>query len=197
MSCSNRAASSVVLGFLIPLALLTIVTDLKRSLPIQNIITIVGLIVLISSILEIVLNRSADYPLDEDLAFAPSLGPPWFHFFRWRVPLLWAVNLLNSRSAARLMLRRWHGSRNYGLLSLGLTALLTAIVSNLGIDYFGGIEPKAAFFICAATASIIPVAITPWLINKKSSPSPAPGYYPLVVWVALLGILFGSLNCMH
>jgi hypothetical protein len=185
---SGLNASAIVLGLLIPLALLTAVLDLKRSLPTQNVITIVVMIALFSSVLEM-LNAALGFSSDQ-AAWLDLLGPPLFDIFRWRVPLLWAVNLLNSRSVARMMLRPWRGSQNYGLLSLGVTAVLTAI-SNSSIVCFGGIEPWAAFFVYATMATIILVAIMPWLINKKTGPISTPGYSPLVLWVMLLGVLFG------
>jgi hypothetical protein len=190
LSPANYFASSIVLGFLIPLALLVAILDLKRALPIQNIVVIVVLIVLISGVLEIA-NAMSAFPSGSEDDFHWFLGRPLFHLIRWRVPLLWAVNLLNSRSVARLMLRPWRDFRNYGLLSLGVTIVLTAI-SNFSIEYFGGrLEPWPAFFIYAMIATVVLVAATPWSINKKPGLTSVPGFFPLLIWVTLLSFLFG------
>lgn len=179
LSGVSSFAMNIVLPGLILLALAAAILDLNRSLPAQNIATIVVIVILISGLVQIIITR-----------FGVASGEnAWLEAFA--PPLIWVVNLLNSRSVARLILRPWRNAPNYGLFTLGLTTLFTGI-SNLGIEFFGGIQYWAVFFIYAMTAAIALVAITPWLINKKPGPSPASSYAPLLVWVMLLGILFSK-----
>ncbi len=178
----------VYFAFLLALSLIMAIVDLYKSLPAQNIISVVGLAIFVSVLIEIV-NAKTRLPLGQS-DWLNMFGPPLFHLLRWPVPFIVITNLLNSRGVARLVMSSWRNRNNYGLLSFGLTALLMAL-SNLGIEQFETVNLWFALGIHTLIAAVMLVVVTPWLIVKKPAPIPAPSFYPFLVWFLFLGILFG------
>ena len=175
-------------AFLLLLSLTATILDLRRSLPAQNIISVIGLASLVSVVIEIV-NAKTGLPFGQS-DWLDMFGTPAFHLVRWPVPLIVVVNLLNSRGVARLLLVRWRSVSNYGLLSLGLTVLLTTL-SNLGLEHFETVDLWFALGIHILIAAGILLVVTPWLIIKRPGPISTPGFFPLIIWFMLLGVLFG------
>lgn len=197
------ASGSAPATFRPPLTLLlvsafaTTLLSFVLSLPPQNVLSIVALIGLVSSLVEII-NLKTSLPFGHRI-WTDNLGPQIFHLLPWPVPFIWVVVILNSRGVARFLLRPWRNLRNYGLLSLALTALLAGIF-DFGLEHFAAanqlwhwrdskIAPWSAFPAYALVSAVILLIITPWLINKKPAPPPPPDYHPVIVWFLLLALL--------
>jgi len=196
VSGSTSAIFYPLLVTLLLSAIATTLFSLSQSLPVQNLLTIAALVGFLSSLAEII-NLKTHFPFGHRV-WTGNLGPQLFHLLPWPIPLIWIVVILNSRGVAAFLLRPWRALRNYGLLSLALTALLTAVF-DLGLEHFAAanhlwtwpgskIAPWSNFPGCALVSAVILVIITPWLIIKKPAPPP-PDYHPLIVWFLLLGLL--------
>ena len=118
------------------------------------------------------------------------------------IPLFWVVAILNSRGAARLMLRPWRRSRNYGFWLIGLTIGLTLL-------FVAALEPFArarhlwlwlptrvpavwhgasplVFLGWAFVTLLILAFITPMLIRKQPGQPPPTDTVPAVLWAGMV-----------
>ena len=121
--------------------------------------------------------------------------------------------ILASRGVARLMLRPWRKTQNYGFRVIGLTTALVVLFdvglepfatrvkrywfwnpTKLRLDWYAA--PGVNFFGWAVTTLLILAFATPALINKKPGPPPPPDYIPLVVWL-LFNLLFATGAAVH
>src|SRR5262249_12268011 len=83
---------------LLALALLTTCSSFARELPLQNVVSAVVLITLVSAPALVLGNAGF---VREHTSGLLSWRFPWF------VPVLWAVVVLNARGVARLILQPW------------------------------------------------------------------------------------------
>ena len=122
-----------------------------------------------------------------------SIGQQLFYPLPWAIPLLWIAVILASRGVARLILRPWRKTQNYGFRLMGLTTGL-ALCLDLGLEPFATrvkhywfwnptklkfdyyTTPWINFFGWGVTVLLILAFATPSLINKKPMHhSPAAG----------------------
>jgi len=185
-------------GFLLCFAAATTLCALSRHLPAQNVLLAASVIGLIGAIATYVgLKTSVPFgPFLFSLDMKPRIsGLPWF------VPIVWVVAVLNSRGVARLGLRPWRKTRNYGWWVIGLTIVLCMML-DLGWEVFiGPINhyvlwsqtkfplswhgvPFSNFLGWILTLLLIMAFCTPALINKRHTRS-IPDYHPLIVWLLL------------
>jgi len=122
------------------------------------------------------------------------------------VPMVWLIALLASRGVARLVLRPWRSSSNYGYWLLGLSVLLVVFLdlgleplatqvkhfwkwtpTRIRLDWYTA--PCVNFLGWGVTTLLILAFVTPALINKTPRKQPPPDYHPLAVFL-LLNLLF-------
>jgi uncharacterized membrane protein len=193
-------------ALLLLLATTGTISALARQLPLQNVLLAAGIIALMGGAAH-VLGVTTGIP------FGPfEAGPALFKTLPWIMPFIWVAVILNSRGVARLILRPWRKTRNYGFSLIGLTALLAALF-DLALDPFATRvkhswlwlptkfpvtwqgAPLVNFFSWAAVSLLILAFITPALINKSQTRS-TPDFHPLAVWLGAV-LLFGLACGQH
>ena len=196
---------------LLPLAAVaTTLASLARRLPAQNVLLAAALIALIGGAVQ-TLGATTGIPFGAYI-YTDNLGQQIFHTLPWPMPLLWVVVILNARGVARLVLRPWRKTRNYGFQVIGLAGVL-AVVFDLALEPFASkvnhywiwqtpetvlawhTAPWANFLGWWLTSLLILVVVTPCLINKKPV-RPAADYHPLVVW-GMLNLIFAAGSAAH
>jgi uncharacterized membrane protein len=198
-------------GVLVVLATATTLASLLSQLPVQNII-------LASFIIAGLGGASHTVGVLTGIPFGPfsytsNIGRELFHPLPWAIPAMWIVIVLSSRGVARLILRRWRRTKNYGFWVIGLAALLVVVLA-LGLEPFATqvkrfwlwhpsrttlhwySTPWISFVGWAVTTVIILAFATPSLINKQPGKPSPPDYHPLVVWL-LLKVLFAGAAAVH
>jgi uncharacterized membrane protein len=173
---------------------------LCRDLPAQNVLSAAAIIVVISSLAEI-LNAKTSLPFGTRV-YGADLGPQ-FLGVPWPVPLLWLTAILNSRGVARLILRPHRRTATYGLWVIGLACVLT-VIFDLGLEPWAATAnnwwlwlmppsmpawqhtPWVNFLGRAVTTLLTLAFVTPWLLNKKTSAPAPPDFQPLVLWLLLI-----------
>lgn len=198
-------------GLLVVLATATLLASLTTQLPGQNVILVSLIIAFISGIVETLGGRTG-IPFGP-FVYTDAIGQQLFYPLPWAMPMVWIVALLVSRGVARLMLRPWRNTPNYGYWLLGMSALLVVLL-DLALDPFATqvkhlwrwaptrlrIEwytaPLVNFLGWGVTALLILAFITPALINKKPMKQPLPDYHPLAVWL-LLNLVFATGAGVH
>ncbi len=211
MVCSLSGALQLgnarwVEALLLVLSLATTLFALTGSLPAQNVLTAVALIVFISGVVQFIAVKTG-IPFGS-FFYNEAIGSlPWF------VPMIWAVAILNSRGVARLVLRPWRKMGKYGFWVIGLACLLTVVFAASLEPYASAINsywlwrvpgnlptwygtPPTDFLGWAVTTLIILAFVTPWLINKQPSRKSSPDFHPLIVWL-VLNLLPGFGAAMH
>ena len=196
---SGRLAAALALA-----ATLSTLMSLSRQLPVQNVLLAAAIIGAVGGFAGAIGRR---YPLPlcpiEHLAAAsPRLGDT----LSWWMPPVWIIFLLNSRGAARLILRPRRKTDNYGFLLIGLTVALSFVfelglglflaaingpqtrnpVGSQAFDWSGA--PLRFYAGWTATVCLALFCATPVLINKKPVEFP-PDYQPLILWT-LLNLVF-------
>lgn len=185
-------------------------TALTRQLPLQNVLLAAAVIALLGGAAH-ALGVTTGIPFGPFL-FGGDAGPQLFKTLPWALPLIWVAMILNSRGVARLILRPWRKTHNYGFWLIGLTALLT-----VGFDF--ALDPFAArvkhywlwlptkfpltwqgaplvnFLSWGAVSLLILMVVTPALINKNPVRRP-PDFHPLAVWLGALA-WFGTASARH
>ena len=194
-------------GLLLGLALASTLVSLARTLPLQNIIAGVLLILGIAGGIQ-TLGATTGIPYGP-VVFMDVSGEKMFNALPWTAPFLWVVILMNCRGVARLMLRPWRKLRTYGFKVIGVTCLL-CLLFDFGLEpfairlkhywlflsaadhsgWFGA--PWVNFLGWAVTALFVLAFLTPWLINKRPVAHP-PDFHPLVMWGTLNLFLAASL----
>lgn len=190
-------------GLLLVLSAATLLASLNAQLPAQNVILVAVIISCVGGLMHTAsaLKGSPFGPI----SFTDRIGPALFHPLPWAIPLLWLVLLLSSRGTARVLLRPWCTTRNYGFWVLGLSVALV-VLTELALEPFAThvrgywqwraaarklnwyTAPWGNFLAWALITTLLLAFITPSLINKKLVKQPAP-HQPLVVWVLLNGLL--------
>lgn len=182
-------------------------TALAQHLPWQNVLSVSAIIIVVGGGLEW-LNLKTGLPFGPIIAGAKI--EKLFHALPWAMPLIWLIAILNSRGVARLILRPWRKTKNYGFRVIGLTAALSAIFefafepfatrvkefwfwepTKLPVAWHGA--PLIDFFSWIIIAGLILIFSAPLLINKQLSKRRSPDFQPLAVWIG--GILFFGVGC--
>jgi putative membrane protein len=191
---------------LVVLSTAALLASLTTQLPGQNVMLVSLVIAFISGAVE-TLGGLTGIPFGP-FVYTDAIGQQLFYPLPWVMPMIWVVALLVSRGVARLVLRPWRNTPNYGYGLLGLSALLV-VVLDLALEPFATqvkhlwrwaptrlrlewyTAPLANFMGWGVTSVLILAFITPALINKKPMKQPPPEYHPLAVWV-LLNLLFAT-----
>jgi uncharacterized membrane protein len=198
-------------GLLVVLTTATVVASLTRQLPGQNVMLASTIIAFIAGAVQS-LGALTAIPFGP-YAYTEHIGQQLFYPLPWAVPLMWIVVLLTSRGVARLTLRPWRKTQNYGFRVIGLTTLFVVLLdaglepfatsvehywlwspTKVKLDWYS--TPWVNFLGWAVTALLILAFATPSLINKKPRPQPPPDYSPLVVWLSL-NFLFATGAAVH
>ena len=198
-------------ALLVFLATITTLFSLSRHLPGQNVLLAAAVIAAIGGAVHL-LDIKTSIPFGP-LIYSRDLGPRFFHALPWVIPFVWMLAVLNSRGAARLILRPWRKTRAYGWWVIGLTVILSVLL-DLGWEVFGAQvkhywfwsetkfpvtwhgTPLVNFLGWIVTLLLILAFVTPALINKKPGSKSPPDYHPLVVWL-LLNLLFLTGAAVH
>jgi Carotenoid biosynthesis protein len=180
-------------------ALACTIAALARHLPLQNVFGAAAVIIFGSGAAEW-LNVKIGIP------FGPvefgAVGPK-FHSLPWALPIFWTVAILNSRGVARLILRPWRKTKNYGFRLIGLTVALTVFFDFSFEPYATRVKqywfwaptkfpvswqgaPLVNFLSWAVVTGLILAFITPILINKHHTHRRPPDFHPLTIWLAAI-----------
>jgi uncharacterized membrane protein len=198
-------------GLLMVLTAATVLASLSRQLPGQNVMLAAIIIAFIGGAAQ-TLGALTAIPFGP-FVYTDYIGQQLFNPLPWAVPLIWITTILASRGVARLTLRPWRKTSNYGFRLIGLTTLLVVLLdlglepyavrvkhfwlwnpTKLRFDWYGA--PWINFFGWAVTTLLILAFTTPSLINKKPGPQPPPNYLPLAVWL-LINLLFATGAAVH
>jgi uncharacterized membrane protein len=198
-------------GLLVVLTTATVLASLAQQLPGQNVMLASIILAFIAGAVQ-TLGALTAIPFGP-YVYTEHVGQQLFYPLPWAVPMVWIAFLLASRGVARVMLRPWRNTRNYGLWLIGLTTLLVVLL-DVGLEPFATSvkhywfwnptklkhdwysTPWVNFFGWAVTTLIILAFATPALINKKPMQQPPPEYSPLAVWL-LLNSLFATGAAVH
>jgi putative membrane protein len=198
-------------GLLVVLAVATLLASLTTQLPGQNVMLTSLIISFLGGGVEL-LGSHTGIPFGP-FSYTEAIGPQLLPGLPWAVPMIWIAALVVSRGVARLVLRPWRHTPNYGFWLLGVTALLVVLL-DLGLEPFASqvaqlwrwaplrvrlewyTAPFVNFLGWGVTALLILAFITPALINKRPMKQPPPDYHPLAVWL-LLNLLFATGAAVH
>lgn len=141
-------------------------------------------------------------------AYSSNAGPKFFATLAWVMPVLWIIIVLNARGVARLILKPWRKTKNYGFWIIGVATALI-VLFNLALEPFAtringywvwlptkfpwtwNGTPLINSIGWAITSLLVLAFATPSLINKHSrSRKLPPDFHPLFVWLLTL-TLFG------
>ena len=190
---------------LLLLATATTIFALERQLPMQNVLLVLAATSFIGGAAH-TLGAISGIPFGK-FTFTDELGPELFQRLPWAMPLIWVVVVLNSRGVARLVLRPWRKTKNYGFWLVGLTAVLTALFA-LALDPFASRiknywlwtpvkfpltwqgAPLVNFLSWGIVTLLILAVVTPAFINKQLSRRNTPDFHPLCVWLGSI-LIFG------
>ncbi len=181
------------------LAALSALGSMAWRLPIQNLAAIGGLLWVLS-VGVLACGARSRLPFgpiryDEQSSFL------LFHTVPLALPFWWAALLVSSRETARLILRPWRHSRNYGLHVVGLAVVLV-VATDLSWEPFavqghgcwhwettaGALTWYSAPWVNFAgwfgSALLLLGFTSPWFIAKRPV-RPAPRIDPALVWLVL------------
>jgi uncharacterized membrane protein len=193
-------------GLLVVLATATLLASLTLQLPGQNVI-LASVVIAASGGAVHAIGALTGIPFGP-YVYSSQIGQQLFSGLPWAVPMVWIIVILSSRGVARLVLRPWRNTQNYGFSLIGLTAALVVWLdfglepfatqvkhfwrwnpTKIRSDWYGA--PWVNFFGWMVTALLILAFVTPSLINKRPVKQPPPDYHPLIVWL-LLNLLFAT-----
>jgi len=198
-------------ALLLVFAAVSAVTALARQLPLQNVLLAALVIAIIGGAAH-ALGAITGIPFGP-FTFGSEAGAQLFRTLPWAMPLLWIAVVLNSRGAARLILRPWRKTRAYGFWLIGLTAALT-LLFNLALDPFAARmkhywiwtptkfplawqgAPLTNCIAWGVVSLLILAFITPALINKQLVRRSPPDFHPLAVWLGAI-LLFGTASALR
>jgi putative membrane protein len=187
------------------------VASLARQLPLQNVLLAAFVIALIGGGVS-ALGALTGIPFGP-FTFGAETGPQLFKTLPWAMPFVWVVAVVNSRGVARLILRPWRKTRNYGFWLIGITAVLTMLF-DLALDPFASRvkhywlwtpaqfsatwqgAPPVNFFGWTVVTLLMLAFVTPALINKHPVKKSPPDFHPLAVWLGGV-LLFGTACALH
>lgn len=187
-------------------------TSMSRQLAGQNVMLAATIIGLIGGIVHAI-GVITSVPFGP-FAYSSTAGPQLFATLVWVMPVLWIVIVLNARGVARLILKPWRKTKNYGFWIIGVTTALV-VLFNLALEPFAtringywvwlptkfpwtwNGTPLINSIGWAITSLLVLAFATPSLINKHSrSRKLPPDFHPLIVWVLLLTV-FGTGAAMN
>jgi len=200
------------MAFFIIAAMVASLISLSRQLPGQNVMlgaTIIGAIGGIAH----GIGSETGIPFGP-FSYSSDVGPRLFSTVAWFMPLIWIIAVINSRGVARLILKPWRKTKNYGFWVIGVAAVLV-LLFNLALEpfatrtrgYWVWMPTKFPFtwhgmplINSLSWAMITALALafaTPSLINKHSRSRKLPAqFHPLYVWILLL-TLFATGSGFH
>src|SRR5579859_297957 len=184
-------------GFWMPATLLALGTatttvHLSRTLPVQNILAAFLLIAILSDLAQLAGLKAGCFVAP--LSYLDASSHKTFNPFL--TPLAWVVAILNSRGVARLILRPWRTSPNYGLWGIALTCALVFVLDACLDIADWHIDDWQATAACLVSTVFIVVLAVPWLINKRPTPQPPPDWQPFIVWQTL-NLLLAVAEAVH
>lgn len=197
-------------ALLVLLATATTLVALTRQLPFQN-GALAALVIALIGGGATALGVKTDIPFGPFI-FGPEAGPLLLYLLPWVMPLVWVVVVLNSRGVARLILRPWRKTRNYGFWLIGVTVALV-IVFDLALDPFAGFikhfwiwsptkfpvtwqgAPLSNFLGWGIATGLMLAFATPALIKKQPGARGGADFHPLGVWLGLI-LLFGVASAL-
>ena len=198
-------------GLLLVLANAVLLAALTCQLPGQNVMLAALIIAVLAGAVQC-LNALTAIPFGP-CVYTGNIGRELFPPLPWAVPLIWLAAILASRGTARLILRPWRKTRNYGFQMIGVTTLLTVLLDTglepfatrvahywfwnpvkLKIGWYSA--PGVNFLAWAVTTLLILAFATPALINKQPARGSAPDYSPLLVWLLSM-LLFATGAAVH
>ncbi|MCX7722635.1 MAG: carotenoid biosynthesis protein [Verrucomicrobiae bacterium] len=184
----------------------------SRSAPAQNVWLAAGVTALLSTGI-LVLDAALGIPFGK-MRYMDAAGPRIFGLVPWAMPLVWVAVVLNARGVARLIMRPWRKSQNYGLWVMGVAAFLAAsfdlglevFASRLGRFWVWETRPGLPTWYGAPVSSVIGwlmgtllilAFVTPLLINKRGTGSHhRSGVQPLAIWI-VLSVMLASVAAVH
>jgi uncharacterized membrane protein len=191
-------------GLLLVLAAATSLAALR--LPAQNVMG-VGIVIAVGGGAVQTLGALTGMPFGP-YSYTKNGGQQLFYPLPWAVPFLWVALLLNARQLARLVLRPWRGTQNYGFWLLAVSVLLVVLL-DLAFEPFATIAnqywvwkptrlpsnwygtPWVNFLGWAVSALVIFVWVTPLLLNKKPGEH-SQDLHPLWMWLMLNALFLTS-----
>jgi uncharacterized membrane protein len=197
-----RNLSPFLLSALIALAAVASIAALQRQLPLQNVLLAAAITALVGGAAHgLSANPNLSIPFGP-LIFNPDTGAKIFNSVPWIIPLLWIVAIFSARGVARLILRPWRKTKNYGWWLIGVTAVL-AVAFDLALEPYAQVKhfwrwqpTKISATWCGASplnflgwifiSLLILAFATPSLIKKQPGSSSAPDFHPLFVWLGAL-----------
>jgi len=196
-------------GLLVLSAVATTLAALARRLPAQNVVAVAVLIGVMFGGAQY-LGARYDIPFGPfTYADAPVRSQ---NALPWIIPLVWLSILLNARGVARLVLRPWRQTRNYGFWQIGLSTLLVVLM-DLGLQPFASKvnsywtwkptllastwygAPWVNFLGRGVITLLILAFVTPFLINKRPGKHSI-DFHPLLVWT-VVNFLFLTSAATH
>jgi hypothetical protein len=181
-----------------------------KHLPGQNVALASTMILLLAG-LALAAGVRAGIPLVGPITGPAGSADEVLHWLPWGAAF-WLLGLLTSRGVARLILRPRRASFTYGFQVLGLTVFLF-VLFNLASQplapalghsrpwqpgraaaHWPG-TPCIGLGAQALAALVILTLVTPWLIDKRQTDSPAESY-PLMIWT-LANLLFTVAALAH
>lgn len=191
---------------LVLLAAASTLAGMWRRLPLQNIFLAALGVAIIGGGFS-ALGAKTGLPFGPFL-YTSQMEPLLFNTLPWAMPIIWIIIVLASRGVARLILRPWRKTKNYGFRNIGLTALLVVLFdvafepyvfqvkhywlwspTKLPVSWEG--VPLINFLAWGLVATLILFFIAPVLIVKKPRSKMGPDLHPLGVWVGCV-VLFGA-----
>lgn len=190
---------------LLLLATATTIFALERQLPMQNVLLVLAATSFIGGAAH-TLGAISGIPFGQ-FTFTDELGPELFQRLPWAMPLIWIVVVLNSRGTARLILRPWRKTKNYGFWLIGLATVLTVLFALTFDPFASRIEhywlwtpvkfpltwqgaPLVNFLSWGIVTLLILAVVTPAFINKQLSRRGTPDFHSLCVWLGSI-LIFG------
>ena len=120
-------------GLLVVLTTATVLASLTRQLPGQNVMLASVIIAFIAGAVQ-TLGALTAIPFGP-FTYTEHIGQQLFYPLPWAVPMVWIAVLLASRGVARLILRPWRKTQNYGFTLIGITTLLVVLL-DVGLEPF-------------------------------------------------------------
>ena len=192
------------MAFFIMGAMVATLMSLSRQLPGQNVMLGATIIAAVGGIAHGIASHTG-IPFGP-FSYSSTAGPKLFSSAAWFVPLLWVIIVINARGVARLIMKPWRKTKNYGFWVIGVTGVLVFLF-DLALEpfatrvhgYWIWMPTKFPWnwngmpLINALSWALIAVLAlafaTPSLINKHSrSKKFPPQLHPLFVWVLLLSL---------